>query len=434
MAFFDKAYQVLLVLLLIVASGFALFINNKYVDMSVFMVAFAGVLYYKPNLGWVVKYTAIFSILMFVQGAWYGVFYFKTALYQVLLFSTAAMSVALLGINLLYIYNKILLVIAIIAIILFIPILVNPGFADVLISISPIHIVTSAKVYGFETVSHNILVMHFPPDFIFGLIRNSGPFWEPGAFGGYLIIAFVFNTLLYNTIYRKENLVYLAAILTTFSTTTYMAMLFFIAAYFFVQIRNPAVKWSSLVIFLIIAFIAFQKIDFLGAKIQKEFKETKFQALMKGGDTRMASAYLDLKEITENGVTLFFGRGSHPDTRVQGIDKEVIRTNGITDLLSRFGLPFFLFSIWGLYKSYLLITSAGNGKSQMAIIALITTLIVAFSEIYFAYLFFKVLILFYMSTIYFRRSRHTSTSSYSPLNSNLRKQKLTNLNLKINLN
>src|SRR5690606_4944347 len=104
----------------------------------------------------------------------------------------------------------------------------------------------------------------------------------------------------------------------------------------------------SLFIFLLVAFISFQTIDFLGEKISKELKETRYQALKKGGDTRMASAYLDLKEIQENALTLFFGRGSHPDTRIQGADKEVLRTNGITDLLSRFGLIFFLFSVIAL--------------------------------------------------------------------------------------
>jgi hypothetical protein len=404
-AWFDKAYQILLVSLIIISSGFPLFVNNSRFEMVILAVITAGVAYYRPNLRTALIYTACFSMIMFIQGAWYGVFYFKTAIYQVLLFFAAAASVSVLGINLIYTYNKILLIIAAIAVVLFTPILINPAFVDKLIAMSPVHTVSTTEVYGWKTQSHNILLMHFPPDFFMGLIRNSGPFWEPGAFGGYLMLALIFNTLLHHTLFRKENLIYLAAILTTFSTTTYLALLFFTMAYFFIGIKNPIIKWGSLIVFLLIAFISFQKIDFLGEKISKELRETKYQALKKGGDTRMASAYLDLKEVQENAVTLFFGRGSHPDTRIQGPDKEVLRTNGITDLLSRFGLIFFLFSIVALYFSYRHLASAGKKKNQLALAALVTTMLLSFSEIYFIYLMFKTLTLFHIATLHLKKKQ-----------------------------
>jgi len=420
-AWFDKIYQIILVLMIIMSSGFPLFVNNSRFEMIILVITAAGLAYYRPNLRTAVLYTACFSLIMFVQGAWYGVFYFKTAIYQVLLFFTAAASVSVLGINFIYTYNKILLTIAAMAVVLFIPILINPAFVDKLIALSPFHSVTTTEVYGWKTQSHNILLMHFPPDFFMGLIRNSGPFWEPGAFGGYLMLALIFNTLLHHTLLRKENLIYLAAILTTFSTTTYLALLFFTMAYVFVHIKNPIIKWGSLIIFLIIAFVGYQEIEFLGKKIGKELKETKYQALKKGGDTRMASAYLDLKEIQENAVTLFFGRGSHPDTRVQGADKEVLRTNGITDLLSRFGLIFFIFTMYALFLSYRHLASAGEKKNQLAAFALATTILLAFSEIYFIYLIFKILILFHIATLHLKKQQ-------TPLEIVSRQPRASNLN------
>lgn len=397
---YDKIYQTGLVLLIIISSGFPVYVNNRGLEMIILGIAVCGALYYRPNLKMAAILSVLFGLIMFTQAAWFGVFYFRTAIYQTLLFVAAAVSVSTLGISLIYTYNKIMLVIAAMATILFVPILIDPGFANKLISISPVHIQTATDLYGWKTVSHNILVMHFPPAFFMGLIRNSGPFWEPGAFGGYLLLALMFNTLLHHTIYRKENLIYLAATITTFSTTTYLALLFFITAYYFIKIRNPLIKWGALVLFLLISSLAFQKIDFLGEKIRTEMKELKYQALMKGGDTRMASAYLDLKEITDHGMYIFFGRGSHPDTRIALADKEVIRTNGITDLLSRFGLIIFVFTIWAMYRSFKHIASAGPGSSKLAIIALITTLILSFSELYFIYLFFKMLALFFIVTLY----------------------------------
>ena len=208
------------------------------------------------------------------------------------------------------------------------------------------------------------------------------------------MIAILFNVLIHNTIKRKENLVYIAALITTFSTTTYLAFLFFVIAYTFVKIKNPPVKWGALAFCILIGSLSLQKIDFLGKKIELEIKEAEYQAIMKGGDTRMASAYLDLKEITESPYYILFGRGSHPVTRVQGPDKEVLRTNGITDLLSRFGLIFFVFAIYGLFKTLQFIAKIGGGKAHLPYVALATLLILAFSEIHFIYLFFKVLILF----------------------------------------
>lgn len=419
-AWFDKIYQIILVLMIIMSSGFPLYVNNSRFEMVILAITAAGLAWYRPNLRTVAWYTACFSLIMFVQAAWYGIFYFKTAIYQTLLFFTAAACISMLGISFIYTYNKILLIIAAIAVLLFIPILINPGFVDKLIALSPFHTVTTTEVYGWKTQSHNILLMHFPPDFFTGLIRNSGPFWEPGAFGGYLMLALIFNTLLHRTLFKKQNIIYVAALLTTFSTTTYLALLVFVMGYFFIHIKNPIIKWGSLIIFFITAFIGYQKIDFLGEKISKELKETKYQALKKGGDTRMASAYLDLKEIGENAVTLFFGRGSHPDTRIQGPDKEVLRTNGITDLLARFGLIFFVFTIVALFLSYRHLASAGSNKNQLAALALITTLILSFSEIYFIYLLFKILTLFHIATLLLNRQQ-------APVRIASRKSRISNL-------
>jgi hypothetical protein len=396
---FERIYQVGLVLMLIISSGFPMFVNHKGVDMLVFAYAVAGAVYFKPNLSWVLKFTFAFALLMFIQAIYFGEFYIKTSIYQVILFCGAAMSVAILNTNLLYIYVRVMKVIAVIATVLFIPILINPGFAETLISASPFHVQKVAEAYGWESTSHNIFVMHFPPDFFYGLIRNSGPFWEPGAFGGFLVLAFLFNTLIHNTLLRKENIIFIAAILTTFSTTTYLALIFFVAAFSFVKLNDHVIKWGALLVFIAAGAFFYDKLDFLGEKITKEVQETKQQAFVRGGDTRMASAYLDLKEISDNSFHVFFGRGSHPDTRIKGIDKEVLRTNGITDLLSRFGLIFFIFAIFSLYKSFRLITELGNGKTNVAFVALGTMLILAFSEIYFIYIFFKVLILFQMSSV-----------------------------------
>ncbi|MET0298560.1 MAG: hypothetical protein ABW036_02330 [Flavitalea sp.] len=395
--FFEKTYQVALVLLLVISSGFPLFVNNKAVDLSVFLFIVAGAVYYNPKLTWVFKFTLGFAGLMLIQALMFGEFYIQTSIYQIILFSGAALAVALLGTNLLYIYTRIMLVIAVIGVVLFIPVYISPMFVNQYIDYSPFHVFKNIPHEGWTSTWHNFFLIHFPQDFFYGFIRNSGPFWEPGAFGGFLILALIFNSLVHNTLRRKENIVFTIAIISTFSTTTYIAAIFYVAGFLFMQMENVKLKWGLLAGAVVLGVVMFFKVDFVGDKIQKEIKEAEYQAFVKCGDTRMASAYLDLEEIKDNPMHIIFGRGSHPETRIKGPDKEVLRTNGVTDLLSRFGLLFYIFAVGSIYLSFRFITGLGDGKKGLALVALGTFFLLAFSELYFIYILFKTLLVFYMA-------------------------------------
>lgn len=399
LSFYEKCYKVILVLLITMTSGFPLLINNNMINTAVLLYATAGILYFKPNIEWAIRFCTFFFLLNALQTAYFGEFYITTALNQEMLFCSAAFSISILGTTFIFIFKKIMVFIAGMASVLFIPILINFNFYNILYSLSPFKAVTIANIEGWEPTSYNIFVMNFPPDFFEGLIRNSGPFWEPGSFGGYLIIALIFNTLIHNTLWRKDNIILTIAILTTFSTTTYLAFAAFTMGYSFLMLKNVALRWILLSILIIGSIIAFNKIEFLGKKIDTEFKEAQYNALEKGGDTRAASALLDLKEIQESPLYILFGRGSHPYTRIGGSDKEALRTNGVTDLLSRYGLFFFIFTVIYLWKSFNLICKLGNTPTSMAYLSVIVIFIISFSEVYFIFVFFKALTLFGMTAV-----------------------------------
>lgn len=394
---FDKVYQCVLVLLLVISSGFALFVNSKPLDVFIFVYTMLGGIYYSIKVRGVLRFVWLFAILMAIQTLLSGEFYLKTAIYQIILFSTAGLSVLILSSNFFLYYKKIMLVISVISLLIFVPILFDYSFFGRFASLFPFHAEVVSEAYGYEFVSHNFFLIHFPPDFFQGLIRNSGPFWEPGAFGGFLILAIVLNTLAHDTLFRKENAVFFIAVVTTFSTTAYLALLFFVLAFVFLKISNHTVKWAALGFCFLLGAVCFQTVPFLGEKIRSEISETEHQAFMKGGDTRTASAYMDLKELTESATIFVFGRGSHPDVRIKGPDKEVLRTNGITDLLSRFGAVFFLFALFLLHKSFAAFVPSEKRKSRFAWIGLITLLILAFSELYFIYALFKVMMLYHLA-------------------------------------
>ena len=72
--------------------------------------------------------------------------------------------------------------------------------------------------------------------------RNSGPFWEPGAFQGYLFIAVLFIMRNGNLEKRcPELLLLMLTILTTKSTTVYI-LVGFLGAYFFLMYTQNSIK------------------------------------------------------------------------------------------------------------------------------------------------------------------------------------------------
>lgn len=101
------------------------------------------------------------------------------------------------------------------------------------------------------------------------LRRNSGMFWEPGAFQGYVNLALLFSIFI-----KKQKLMLLkvltlmAALLTTYSTTGYIAFAFVGLVYLYVNRKmNPLTKFFLGVVFVVIALYAYRSLDFLEAKI-----------------------------------------------------------------------------------------------------------------------------------------------------------------------
>ena len=109
------------------------------------------------------------------------------------------------------------------------------------------------------------------------LRRNCGPFWEPGAFGGYL--AFI-GILYFNELgelwrkYKKEVLIILLTIITTFSTQTYITVFLIVAFYFLRYLSGIRLFFSACFIGMLV-FFAYTSLDFLGEKIQTQIELTR---------------------------------------------------------------------------------------------------------------------------------------------------------------
>lgn len=397
----ERIYQVIFMIWLIGISGSPLLIANA----SVFVIgltiyALLGFRFLKVNLLHFLKYALVFLVILVMQYLYFGSYYGGTAIYVFLNFFQAIMAVAIMSTGFFHVYQKVLKAIAVISLVLFVPILFFPSLLNVILAVSPVKFTLINRVYDFDQVAQNIIVMNFNSTFE-GLRRNSGPFWEPTVYGAFLLIGLIHNSFQAGTVFNKRGLLYLATIITTFSTTTYLAASLFVFAFYIVLYRDPILRVISLVVFMGVFLYGYSEVDFLGEKIEKEVKNVEFDAVFLSGNTRLSSAYLDIKELPEKPFYLIFGRGAHSQNRVATWDKSVFRINGVTDQLARWGIPFFLFFFFGVKRSFGRMARFYNMDPILSWVAFFSLIILSFSEVFFNFAFFICFFLFQVSYKYY---------------------------------
>ena len=177
---------------------------------------------------------------------------------------------------------------------------------------------------------------------LFGLPRNSGPFWEPGAFGGYITIGLAFEMILFRK-FSIRVLVLLVALMTTFSTAGYMATAVFFLLYFLFLETDKKKKLLIFPALLVGSFFLIADVEFLASKITGQiegFKEAQTYKMQSDDDTRLGSTLLDLSDFHRSPL---FGTGPSDETRYGKNEVLFMRTNGLADLIVRIGVIGFLF-------------------------------------------------------------------------------------------
>lgn len=240
------------------------------------------------------------------------------------------------------------------------------------------------RLFNFPTVypgTHytNFLVFTYVAEHA---TRNSGFSWEPGAFGFFLNMGLFLHLLSNNFVFDRKAKWLAFAILTTISTTSYLALAVIVFCYF----RARGVKLTTLmVLFVPVFFILALQLPFFFQKISMIYNAdstdmTRVQFLTKWylqrGEqmplNRFGSA-LYLYQIF--GVKLIWGvsniyEETAPILRVINI------SNGIFDFLAMYGiigLVFFLYRCFIFFRKF-------TESIELSIYGLILILILAFSE------------------------------------------------------
>ncbi len=174
-----------------------------------------------------------------------------------------------------------------------------------------------------------------------GLNRNSGMFWEPGAFAGYIIFSMLF---LFNAKDRLSSIMLIVmsiTILTTQSTTGYIALFIYVTGFLWNRARSfssisKRVVRIVITLFMIFgALLAYSNLPFLQAKIVHQI--TNAEELGSGWQiTRLGNAIYDLEYMKERPL---FGWSLSNGTRGEA-DEDILERqgNGLTGAAVRIGI------------------------------------------------------------------------------------------------
>ena len=168
--------------------------------------------------------------------------------------------------------------------------------------------------------------------------RNYGPFWEPGRFTIFLVIALCINTFKYKEkILSFRNLILILTNITTFSTTGYIAMFLYFILY--IQYSNIRLRWK-LILIVVLGFSipVISNLDFMSDKVQNEMEDTYRTS------SRFGAIVYHMEQIEESPI---LGFGSNLTVVYNELE---LSPNGWTALVRYWGIPISLVLLILLFK------------------------------------------------------------------------------------
>ncbi len=189
--------------------------------------------------------------------------------------------------------------------------------------------------------------------------RNSGPFWEPGAYGGYLMLIplFFLNELDYFKHHKFKTAVLILSLLSTMSTTAYLAF----GIYFGYLTLKSKLKILLVPVFLLFSIVVYSEFSFLKEKILSEIERAETLDAEYHGQ-RFAVLHFDLHYIQKHP---WIGNGFLESTRYSDHlylidafrnDEVEGHGNGFSNFIASMGLiTFFMYFmlIYNKNKSYM---------------------------------------------------------------------------------
>lgn len=214
------------------------------------------------------------------------------------------------------------------------------------------------------------------------IYRNSGFAWEPKGFANMLIIAIIINLFKYKFSLNRNFYILIFCLLTTFSTTAYVVGFLSIILLFLINLKNKAYSVFFLLFAISIGYFIIT-LPFVYAKIVNEINskekieayendQSEFKRRSMG---RFGSLKMDWNDFKDKPL---LGVGMQEYERTQNKNTFLVRVNGLSDLISRFGIIGIILFIVGYYNFSNGLTNFYNYKGAYVII--VTMLLLNFSS------------------------------------------------------
>lgn len=220
--------------LLVAFSGISFFLGDIYMLAGFLFVALVFIIKKIKVDGFVLFFVSSLLVVFIVQSIYTNNIPYYQQIGFFIRILNAYFTIKIIGMDFPKLYVNIITILALTSFIFYFPILIWPEIGSFLTyKVAPVF-----AHYNFSTVyykpSPNLIVFNLNPEYINGILfRNSGPFWEAGAFAGFLIVAILFELIISKKLFGKRNFILILALLTTFSTTGYIVLAVLSTSYFF---------------------------------------------------------------------------------------------------------------------------------------------------------------------------------------------------------
>lgn len=387
----NKKRDYLLVFLIVASSGFPFFSGIDFIEIFLFLLSFTIFIYKGINKDpKALIIISLFFLIEIFQHFLHGSYSYRTSLGTAVKLATVYFIVKLVKekfiiyyINILYFFTLISLTFYILSFL--------PGFSDFIISqIAPFFKSPFVDPNAFYKPSPNIIVFNYNPS-LMTEFRNSGPFWEPGAFAVYLIFALLFNIILKGNLFDKKNIFFIITIITTFSTGGYIAFFIVISGYY---LFNKKMSHKLISIFFILASISiYTTTSFLEKKV-----EHNISLADETTSSRFGSALADFN-LFKQSPFVGWGRGPmrYGGEQAFFFGQDQHRNNGVFILLATYGFFGSLLYYILFYKSLFTINSFFKFRKGFSFVLFITTLLLGFSQSLFFKPFFLCFLFLFLS-------------------------------------
>lgn len=263
--------EFLIVLLIIWESTSTFLSQSPHVKLFIFVFLVLIFIFMKKRLNRGVVYVfIIIGALIVIQGVIWEFSLTTFSTFSLFFVVLPYLAIKIVGIKYLKIASDIILISTLIALPLYFMQFFIPGFSELLMDfeqrIRPEFAIDgrySILIYTIATIPR------FEPD---SMLRNFGMFHEPGAYAVFLVLAVTINLMLEDKVLSRKNTILLFALVTTFSTAGYLAMLMVFSVYFFYIKRKDPRYLVAAIIVLVPLLLYISNLPFMTAKIRYEYE------------------------------------------------------------------------------------------------------------------------------------------------------------------